>query len=173
MVQKEEKGPGREREEQEESGRKRKLPLKFIVLCLLGLALVGGGLLLWKGGLPAVFMGKGGQWAGAGLQGEKADIGPIYTMDNFLVNLVDPQGKRYLKLKAELELSSEETRGEVDRRLPQFKDTILTLLSSKTYADVGSLEGKLQLRAEIISMLNQYLISGSITNIYFTEFIVQ
>lgn len=173
MVQKEERGTDQEKEAQEESAKKRKLPMKLIVLFVLGLALMGGGLFLWKGGLLASLTAKGAQGPKGGVQGEKADIGPIYSMDNFLVNLVDPQGKRYLKLKVELELSSEETRVEVDKRMPQFKDTILTLLSSKTYGDVSSLEGKLQLRAEIISMLNQYLISGSITNIYFTEFIVQ
>ena len=73
----------------------------------------------------------------------------------------------------ELELNADAVRVEIDRRMPQFKDTILTLLSSKTYEDVSSLEGKLQLRAEMISMLNRYLQSGSIENIYFTEFIVQ
>jgi len=103
----------------------------------------------------------------------KSDIGPIYSLDTFIVNLVDPQGKKYLKVKMELELSSEELRMEVEKRLPQFKDTIITLLSSKTYEDVSSLEGKLQLRAELMAMLNQYLTSGSIVNIYFTEFIVQ
>jgi flagellar FliL protein len=47
------------------------------------------------------------------------------------------------------------------------------MLSSKTYDDIKTLEGKFQLREEIISILNQHLNSGKIKNVYFTDFIVQ
>ena len=175
MVSKEENGLDEEKQEQEESEKKKKFPFKLIILFTVGLLVIGGGVFLWKGGLLDKFIGQEGKAIAAktGTSMEKNDIGPMFPMDTFIVNLVDPQGKRYLKLKLELELSVEELRPEVDRRMPQFKDTILTLLSSKSYEDVSSLEGKLQLRAEMMSMLNQYLESGRITNIYFTEFIVQ
>jgi len=82
-------------------------------------------------------------------------------------------GKRYLKVKMDLELNDEKPSAEIERRLPQLRDTILTTLSSKNYEEISSLDGKMQLRAEIMAMLNQYLKTGKITNIYFTEFIVQ
>jgi flagellar FliL protein len=47
------------------------------------------------------------------------------------------------------------------------------MLSSKTFQDISTFEGKLQLRAELLAMLNQHLSTGMIINIYFTEFIVQ
>ena len=47
------------------------------------------------------------------------------------------------------------------------------MLSNKTHEDIKTLEGKYQLREEIISMLNQYLSSGKIKNVFFTDFIVQ
>ncbi len=177
MVDREENGMAEKNGDQEqvESGKKRKFPVKLIILFALGLFLIGGGFFVWKGGLLDNLTGEGGRAIAAKTsnKGDKADIGPIFSMDTFIVNLVDPHGKRYLKLRLELELNADEVRAEVDRRMPQFKDTILTLLSSKTYEDVSSLEGKLQLRAEMISMLNRYLQSGSIENVYFTEFIVQ
>ena len=175
MVEKEENGLDEERQDREESGKKKKLPLKLVILFTIGLFLIGGGVFVWKGGLLNKSIGNEGKAIAAktATSTDKMDIGPIFSMDTFIVNLVDPHGKKYLKLRLELELSVEELRMEVDRRMPQFKDTILTLLSSKTYEDVSSLEGKLQLRAEMMSMLNQYLKSGSITSIYFTEFIVQ
>jgi flagellar FliL protein len=73
----------------------------------------------------------------------------------------------------ELELDSENTSVEMNKRLPQVRDTILTMLSSKTNEDISTLEGKLQLRAEIISTLNQLLKAGKIKNVYFTDFIIQ
>ncbi len=173
MVEKEENGLDEDKQEQGKS--EKKFPLKLIILFTVGLFLIGGGIFAWKGGLLNKFIGHEGKAIAAktGTSTDTRDIGPMFPMDTFIVNLVDPHGKRYLKLRMELELSAEELRLEVDRRMPQFKDTILTLLSSKTYEDVSSLEGKLQLRAEMMSMLNQYIESGSITNIYFTEFIVQ
>lgn len=175
MVDREENGLAEKDQDPGESEEKKKFPVKLIILFTLGLFLIGGGIFVWKGGLLDNLSGKGGRAIAAKTanEGSKVDIGPIFSMDTFIVNLVDPHGKRYLKLRLELELNADEVRVEVDRRMPQFKDTILTLLSSKTYEDVSSLEGKLQLRAEMISMLNRYLQSGSIENIYFTEFIVQ
>ena len=106
-------------------------------------------------------------------KGVTTDIGPIYPLETFIVNLADPRGKKYLKTKLELELDMPIVVQEIDQRLPQFRDTILTILSSKSFEEIQQLEGKYQLRAEIMTMLNQYLTSGEITNIYFTEFIVQ
>lgn len=159
----------------EETPKKKKIPIKLVIIAAMALILIGGGAFAWKGGFLAKITnsGKENETGKKGQDSGKLDIGPIFSMDTFIVNLVDPHGKRYLKLKLELELSSEQVRMEVDKRMPQFKDTILTLLSSKTYEDVSSLEGKLQLRAELTSMLNQYLKTGAISSIYFTEFIVQ
>lgn len=161
-------------EEKKEEVKKRRIPVKLIALFTAGLLLFGGGIFLWKAGLLSSIMGKEKEAIAAKkIDTSKPDIGPMYPMETFIVNLVDPHGKRYLKLRLELELESDEVRPEVDRRMPQFKDSIITLLSSKAYEDVNSLEGKLQMRAEMISMLNQSLRTGVITNIYFTEFIVQ
>ncbi|MBW2609918.1 MAG: flagellar basal body-associated FliL family protein [Deltaproteobacteria bacterium] len=103
----------------------------------------------------------------------KKDIGPIYSLDNFIVNLVGDRGKNYLKTQLALEMDNLKTKEEIDKQLPKFRDSILTLLSSKSNDDIKSMEGKFQLRAEIISMLNQHLRLGKIVNVYFTEFIVQ
>ena len=94
-------------------------------------------------------------------------------MDTFIVNLVGGMGKNYLKARIELEMDDVKLTEEINKRLPQFRDAILTLLSSKTNDDIRTLEGKYQLRAEIISTLNQYLGPGKIKNVFFTDFIIQ
>ncbi len=155
---------------------KGKVPLKLIVLFTVVLTLFGGAFLVWKGGLLAKFAGndeRAMRQAEASQPLAQSGIGPIYSMKTFIVNLVDPRGKRYLKTKIELELNNEALTDEIERRLPQLRDGVLTTLSSKSYEDVSTLEGKYQLRAEIVALLNQYLQSGQITNLYFTEFIVQ
>lgn len=157
--------------EGQEGLKKKGLPIKMIIIPFLGLFLVGGVFFLFKSGL----LSKSTDNSAISIeeQDSKPEIGPIYSMDSFIVNLIGDQGKSYLKARLELELSNPKLREEIDKRLPQFRDTILTLLSSKTRSDIKTLEGKFQLREEIISMLNQYLSTGKILNIYFTDFIIQ
>jgi flagellar FliL protein len=163
-------------EAEEPQAPKGKIPLKLVILFTLLLSLFGGAFLVWKGGLLAKFVGNdetSTREAEASQPLAQPDIGPIYGMKTYIVNLVDPRGKRYLKTKIELELNNEALSEEIERRLPQLRDSVLTTLSGKSYEDVSTLEGKYQLRAEIVALLNQYLQSGQITNLYFTEFIVQ
>ncbi len=165
----------KEVEAKEEGKKKKGLPMKLIILILLVFMLAGGGFFAFKSGMLDKFLGKGEKEAAAKKTEEvdKPDIGPIYPMETFIVNLMDPMGKRYLKVTLELELSKEEMRPEMDKRLPQLRDAILTLLSSKSFKDISDLSGKYQLRAEIMATLNRYLKTGKVKNVYFTEFIVQ
>ena len=96
-----------------------------------------------------------------------------YAMDTFVVNLNDPGGKRYLKTNIELEYITEALGEELARRLPQLRDLILLLLSSKSLDDIQSVDGKIALRRELIQRINQTLTSGKIRNLYFTQFVIQ
>lgn len=100
-------------------------------------------------------------------------VGPMVNIDSFIVNILDKDGTRYLKAALTLELDSEATGNEVKERMPQIKDAILLLVSSKTFAELQDLQGKLQLRAELTSRLNDLLKTGQIKQIYFTDFVVQ
>jgi flagellar FliL protein len=159
-----------DQETQEEEGPERKkVPINLIIICILLLCLAGGGFYVWKSGLISFSSDK----SNINSKEDRQDLGPIYQMETFIVNLVGGRGKSYLKTKIDLELDSDKTTSEMNRRLPQIRDAILTLLSSKSNEDINTLEGKYQLRAEIISTLNQYLKTGKVKNVYFTDFIIQ
>jgi flagellar FliL protein len=145
------------------------VPINLIIIVILILCLFGGGTYVWKSGL----ISKNSDAAAHNEQEEKQEMGPIYSLETFIVNLVGGRGKNYLKAKVELELDSEKSVSEINKRLPQIRDAILTMLSSKSNDDINTLEGKFQLRAEIISTLNQFLKTGRVKNVYFTVFIVQ
>ena len=57
--------------------------------------------------------------------------------------------------------------------MAQIKDALLLLLSSKTYADLASIANKLALKTEIVSRMNQVMNDAFITQVYFTEFVIQ
>jgi flagellar FliL protein len=104
---------------------------------------------------------------------QEVTIGPMYKMDTMIVNLADRGGKRYLRLTMQFELTNQEVLEEIEKRLPQIRDSILMILPTKQYADISTTLGKTALRDEIIAKVNGYLKKGTINTIYFTEFVVQ
>jgi len=169
--------------EEAEPVAKRRSPLGlFIVLGIVAVVLVGMvfALLIFAPGVVP-FLGEkpADQTASDQALEEKggtkgADtLGVLYAMEPFIVNLVDPNVQRYLKLKIELELNNKPVQSEIDLRMPQIKDSLLVLLSSKSFNDIKTVEGKMRLRMEIISRINNFLTEGRVKNVYFTEFVVQ
>ena len=98
--------------------------------------------------------------------------GHMATMQPFLVNLADPLGRRYLKLTLDVELTSEKDLESFEMNKPKLRDTILLLLSSKTYEDLRPVEAKLELKKEIAQRMNQ-IMGGKVLRVYFTEIVVQ
>jgi flagellar FliL protein len=100
-------------------------------------------------------------------------LGPIVSLDTFIVNLADKGGNRYLRVTMDLELGNPELEGEIDKRLPQVRDSVLMILPTKRFEDISTVQGKTALRDEILETINGFLAQGKITNIFFKEFVVQ
>ena len=101
------------------------------------------------------------------------EIGIIYPLKTFVVNLADQDRERYLRVAINLELKEEAIAKDVEKRLPQIMDSILMILPTKKVQDIQSSTGKIALRDEILTKLNNIFKSDVIKNIYFTEFVVQ
>lgn len=100
-------------------------------------------------------------------------IGEMFPLDTFVVNLADPKGKRYLRATMQLELAPEQTVETFEKRLPQIRDVVLTILPTKQFQEIRTVDGKAALRTEILDRLNGLYNSESVVNIYFTEFVIQ
>ena len=151
-----------------------------VLILLIGVLMVfmlgmGGGLFLMWNKLSAINVQSNANAGGP--PGQEATVeqplGPIYALETFIVNLADKPGNRYLRLTMDLELGNPELESELVKRLPQVRDSILMILPSKRFDDINSAEGKIALRDEIMTTLNEYLTQGQITKIYFKEFVVQ
>ena len=155
-----------------------------ILMILIGVVMVfilglSGGLFMMWNKLSAMET----QTQGSTENGEQADqdtpvpveelLGPIFSLDTFIVNLADKGGKRYLRMTIDLELDGEELESEVTKRLPQVRDSILTILPTKHFKDISSAKGKTELRDQMLERINGMLARGQITNIYFKEFVIQ
>lgn len=98
-------------------------------------------------------------------------IGQTVPLETFLVNLSGNRGNKLLKVNMELEVDGSKVASEIDKRKPQIRDIIIILLSSKTYAQLSSPEGREFLREEIRDTVNSFLTTGKIKRVLFTEFI--
>lgn len=97
----------------------------------------------------------------------------IFNLEPFIVNLQDNSGTRYLKLTVNLELTDGANPAELTAQTTQVRDSLIILLSSKSYADIGTVEGKYLMRDEIVARVNQFLSKGKVKTAYFTEFVIQ
>lgn len=152
---------------------KKKSPLKMIIILMVVLGLLGGG-----GYYAYMNYFQPGQSPAAEAVGETVEeaspnLGIMFSLDPFIVNLAGSQGKRFLKVTVSLELSAPEVHAEVKENVQKIMDSILVLLSSKNFEDVYSVQGKFKLKDEITTRVNRFLILGHIKEAYFTEFIIQ
>ena len=102
-----------------------------------------------------------------------ANIGPLVNIEEFIVNIISGDTAHYVKTSLSVELSSPEAKAEVEQRMPQMRDAIILLISSKTYEELQDLQGKKQLKAELVTRINSFLQNGKVESIYFTNFVVQ
>jgi flagellar FliL protein len=106
---------------------------------------------------------------------EKGGEGATVNLEPFLVNLADKEASRYVKTSIRLLVPSKEaaeTIAKGETLMPRMRDTILTLLSTKTAEEMTSNEGKEKLKKEILEKVNEYLPEGA-EDVFFTDFVVQ
>ena len=151
-----------------------KFMIIIIIVFVLLLGMMGTGFFFMWNKLNAVNAQQIESEQGNGTPvAEAPKIGPLHALDTFIVNLADEGGNRYLRTTMNLELKDEESNSMLQERLPMIRNSILMILPTKKYDDISTIEGKTALRDEMVSKLNAFLAPGSITNIYFTEFVIQ
>lgn len=114
-----------------------------------------------------------GHKAEAGKEGhEKKEVkSALIALEPFVVNLVEHG--RYLKVTMQLEIADATTQPLVAEKMPNLRDTIITLLSSKSAESVAGPEGKLQLKDELLLRANQAVGKDLFKNLFFTDFVMQ
>jgi len=101
------------------------------------------------------------------------EVGPMFPLETFTVNLLSDSGRRYLKVQMNLELDGEELAAELESKTAVVRDVCIRLLSSKTLEEISTAKGKEKLKEQIVNQLNLRLRDGNVRHVYFTEFVVQ
>ena len=119
---------------------------------------------------------EGGHGGGHGseakteVEGVKAD-GLLYPLEPFTANLAQGDGpRRFIRISLVLKFSKETKKEEVDARKPQISDTIISMLNAKKPEELLKKEGKEYLKEEVKTSINNFLVDGQITDIYYVGF---
>ena len=116
--------------------------------------------------------------------------GMMFNMSTKIINLADPTGRKYIRLTVAVEIEPDnpnyeklseeektkyvtECQTKVNARMPVMDDVVITLLSTKTYDDLYTADGKEKLRSEVKEAIQTRLADLKVLGIYFTEFVVQ
>ena len=148
--------------------RKKRLIVLFLILLLLGG--IGGG--AWW-----FFADDENETPSTEIKHEKP-VPPVFVaLDQFTVNLQPDGGEHYLQVAMTLQVKSKDDIDNIKLYMPQIRSQILLLLSSKKASEISSLEGKKKLSKEIMAQVNQPLTPNaqvqSVTNVFFTSFVIQ
>jgi flagellar protein FliL len=149
---------------------------KMMILGILVVLLLGGvgGAAWWLlGGGHGDERRNGGREEQAMGDQRELEPGPVMELDPFLLNLADRDELRFLKVSIKLELDRPEEQTDFNAKIPAIRDSLLVLLSSKESQLLRSVNGKRRVREEIMARVNTVMSRGKITNVYFTDFIIQ
>jgi flagellar protein FliL len=133
------------------------------------------------GGAAAFFMLSGKAAEGAAEEEVVQELGPptFVVMDQFVVNLAEPDTTRYLQIGITYEVSGPAQADEIKNFTPVIRSRILLVLSGKNVSQLTSIEGKQQLMDELVD-LARVTIKGDpkdptrgIRDVHFSSFVIQ
>ncbi len=147
---------------------------QWLLLILLVLVAAGGS----SAGMYFL-LGNKGQAAAAPAPEPQEIPEPIFVaVKPFTVNLRSEQDEeRLLYIGLSLKVENQESEQFLQKYMPEVRSRLLTLLASKTAAELLTSDGKQQLSAKIIEVLRQPMALQQpelrLTDVLYTEFIVQ
>lgn len=117
--------------------------------------------------------GKGEKKAEVKKDVELADFGKTYDMKTFHLNLGNPLENHYVRIEVSLEYSGgEDQKAEIEARLPQLRDAVVSIVSRKTREFLLAPDGKNQLRKEILTRINRYM-TKPIKSVFITDLLIE
>lgn len=103
---------------------------------------------------------------------------PVFVnLETFTINLVPEPNEQFLQVDITLQLGDESDAEILKTHMPEVRNRLLMLLTTKKASEISTLEGKTKLSKEISSALSQTYTAGKQSNklvgVFFTSFVIQ
>lgn len=153
-----------------EAPKSKKKLLIIILAVVLLLVLAGGGAAVY------LLAKKPDAEQLAGHEEEDDSHPPVYEkLETFTVNLAE--GDAYLQVEIHLMVADKEVQEKIKQHMPEVRDGLLRLLSSKTADELATPDGKDKLSEEVSKQVNDILGikkgSKGVKKVLFNAFIIQ
>jgi flagellar FliL protein len=141
--------------------------------------IVGAVLVLALGGAGAMFfLGQGAQHAAPGQAKAAPAKPPVFlALETFTVNLQSEDGQQFLQANMTLQVGEQSHADLIKMHMPQVRNRLLLLLSSKKAGEILTVDGKKKLSTEIIEQMREPFtpdgLKQDVSDVYFTSFVVQ
>lgn len=128
--------------------------------------------------VPALGAGGGaGATATAAAAAPEPLPGEHFVIDEIILNPAGTQGRRFLRLGVALEVAAGEAgaaaMSELETRKAQVRDLLILEFSQRTLDELTDLTVREELRVACVQKLNAILVKGRISNLYFTDYVLQ
>lgn len=142
---------------------------------LNGIAMIGGTLMIYrlKIGYHRPTITEQSESASLAADRDIRNNHPVlYSFEPFTINL-DGRPRKLVRTTIQIEMLNEEGYEEAVELTPVARDAIVKIFNSKKYEDIETIQGKLFLKDQIMTAMNNLLHKGTVKGVYFGDFIVQ
>lgn len=162
------------KEEDKKGGKGSKIIIILLIVIIVALA---GAVAYF-----AVFAKKGNTTKTAQVQqvAVQSNEEATYTFEEILTNLADQDAQRYIKVKVSLgydssnsKLKSELEDAKTDIKAPILEAEIVKILRNQKAADFYDQKKVEDIKKQILDNVNPHLKNGVISNVYFSELLIQ
>ncbi|MDF1545412.1 MAG: flagellar basal body-associated FliL family protein [bacterium] len=97
----------------------------------------------------------------------------VYAIKDIVINPAGTGGTRFLSVSLGFEVESAEILAEFEARDPIVRDALITILSSKTVAQLTDFKQKEIIRYQIKKKLEKVMSTDQLAGVYYTDFVLQ
>jgi flagellar FliL protein len=116
---------------------------------------------------------KGDEKGDGAKSADGVNFGETYSFKPFHLNLGNPLENHYVRMEVALEyLGGETQKVEIEKRLVQLRDAVVSVASRKSREFLLGPDGKDQLRREILIRVNRYM-SKPVESVYITDILIE
>ena len=140
--------------------------------------IIVGTLLLAVGGAGGwYFLGQQASGGPAKVKQEPPKPPIFVSLDTFTVNLQADPAEQFLQVDLTLQLADEAEANIVKQHMPEVRNRLLMLLTSKRGSEIATIEGKKKLSQEIAAQFKDAFAAGAklqhAPGVFFTSFVIQ
>ena len=105
--------------------------------------------------------------------GKAAGESLLYTIEDIVINPAGTGGSRFLSVSFGFELQSPQMLADFKSRDAMIRDALITILSSKTVAQLTDVRQKEIIRYQIKKRVSELMKTDAIAGVYYTDFVLQ